>query len=183
MKHRSNYRVARTHSQTAPPCQPHQQQRLLQPPVGQAGSTNHPQSTRKCLREPLRRLNEPPQPLSLQLLSLNVNGLRERQKPAADRNSISRPLFGLKPGSFGHLHHLTECGQLPCNPPKKTSDAQPSLLHRAMLLGSAIHSALRRSSAAAFTCSNFLNLGTNLPYTEPITSSVTCCLLCGMLIE
>ena len=103
VKHRSYYRVAQTHNQTAlrqtaPPCQPHQQQRLLQPPVGQAGSTNQPQSTRKCLQEPLRRLNEPPQPLSLQLLSLNVNGLRERQKPAADRNSFSRPLFGLKPG-------------------------------------------------------------------------------------
>ena len=38
VKHRSNYRVAQTHSQTAlrqtaPPCQPHQQQRLLQPQV------------------------------------------------------------------------------------------------------------------------------------------------------
>jgi len=57
--HRSTYCVAQTHSQTsqqqiqsqttlwqtAPRCQPHQQQQVCQPPDGQAGSTNQPQST------------------------------------------------------------------------------------------------------------------------------------------
>ena len=59
--HRSIYCIAQTHSQTAqeqippqtalwqtaPPCAPHQQQQLWQPPDGQAGSTNQPQSARK----------------------------------------------------------------------------------------------------------------------------------------
>ena len=75
--HHSTCWVPQTHSQTAQkqlqPAQlqiaPHsqaQQQRLLrQPPDGQAGSTHQPQSTGKCLLQPLGGLNEPPQtPLS-----------------------------------------------------------------------------------------------------------------------
>ena len=72
-----------TMRQTAPPCQPHQQSQLWQPPDGQAGSTNQPQSTGKCPCSPWGGSMSHPRPPSLQLLSLNVNGLRERQKRAA----------------------------------------------------------------------------------------------------
>ena len=65
------------------PSQLHQQSQLLQPPDGQAGSTNQPQSTGKCPLQPLGGPMSHPRPPSLQLLSLNVNGLRERQKRAA----------------------------------------------------------------------------------------------------
>ena len=77
--HRSTCCMAQTHGQTAqgqlqprtaqwqtaPPCQPHQQRQLRQPPDGQTGSTNQPQSTGKCPLQPLGGLNEPPRtPLS-----------------------------------------------------------------------------------------------------------------------
>ncbi len=66
---------------TAPPCQAHQQQQLWQPPDGQAGSTNQPQSTGTAA--PGGGSMSQPRPPSLQLLALNVIGLRERQKRAA----------------------------------------------------------------------------------------------------
>ncbi len=65
--------------QTAPR-QGHQQQQLWQPPDGQAGITNVSQSTRKCPLQPLGGCSmSHPRPPSVQLLSLNVDGLRARQ--------------------------------------------------------------------------------------------------------
>ena len=63
-----------TLQQTAPPCQPDQQQRLWQPPDGQAGSKNQPQSTGKCPLQPLGGLNEPPKtPFSTAIVSMIRN--------------------------------------------------------------------------------------------------------------
>ncbi len=86
--HPSTYCVAQMHNQTAqeqmqqqtalwktgPLCQAHQQQQLWQPQDGQAAGTNQPQSTGKCLLQPLEGLNEAPQtPPPLHFLYLNVN--------------------------------------------------------------------------------------------------------------
>ena len=90
--HPSTYCVAQMHSQTAqeqmqqqtalwktgPLCQAHQQQQLWQPQDGHAAGTNQPQSTGKCLLQPLEGLNEAPQaPPPLQFLYLNVNDLNK----------------------------------------------------------------------------------------------------------
>ncbi len=89
--HLSTYCVAQTHNQTAqqqvqpqttlrqttPACQPQQQQRLQQPPDGQAGSTNQPPSTEKSPLQPLGGLNEPPHTPSF-CLSMSMASERGR---------------------------------------------------------------------------------------------------------
>ncbi len=120
MMHPFTYCVTQTHNQTAqeqiqpqtamwqmaPPCRAHQQQQLWQPPNGQAGSTNQPQSIESAPCSPWGGSTSHPRPSSLQLLSLNVNGLRERQKRAA--------LFAVPQAGPWHVialrdtHHATQ---------------------------------------------------------------------------
>ncbi len=50
---------------------------------------------------------------------------------AANCAPFSRPLFGLKTRFVRYLHHLTEGGQFPCNPPKKKKKKKTVHLHAA----------------------------------------------------
>ena len=61
--------------------QPAQSHNLL--PGGRAGHPTQLNHTGRCPLQPLGGPNEPPRTPSLQLFSLNVNGLRGRQKRAA----------------------------------------------------------------------------------------------------
>ena len=93
-----------TMGQTAPPCQPHQQSQLWQPPDG---------TSRRVLESapcsPWGGSMSHPRTPSLQLLSLNVNGLRERQKRAA--------LFAVLQAGPWHVIALQETHLLPPLPP------------------------------------------------------------------